>query len=208
MKRINAFTLAEAIAVLVLLGVVFAITVPSAISNAAVKSRRLKVKRAMTIYQQLVENMVVENDLPRNTYSFESFAKDSGGNSNCLQIRQYMKTAATIGSNGCKFLSVNDIYWDFTYGATKPIIAFNQEYLTKDLAEADDNNTTFMMSTKFSSDGGIRVNDLGYEQGLGKSDDYWHVAKMDCFINNKTCEKKNFIHNNDLEEEEEVEVEE
>ena len=194
MEMKNAFTLAEAIAVLVLMGVVFAITVPSAISNAAVKSRQLKLKRAMSIYQQAVENMIVENDIPRTKTAFEQFANDD----DCLEIRKYFRNVSTIDDNGCKFLSVNEIYWDFTNGATKPIVAFNKDYFNKDTAESDA-NTAFIMSTKFSNDGGIRVNDLGYEKENNDNDAYMNIAKMDCFINNRSCRRSDFKENEDKE---------
>ena len=187
MIRNSAFTLAEAISVLVLLGVVFAITVPSAINNANIKSRQLKLKKAVADYQKLVENLVVTNDIPRTTASFNAeLLKD-----NCTLIRQNYKVASTIGDSGCKFLSVNEIYWDFT-NPSEPIVAFNPDYFNESNAKSE-NNTAFIMSTKFTSDGSIRVNDLGYEKGLGKSDSYWNIAKIDCFTNNKTCKKVYYI---------------
>ena len=184
MKKINAFTLAEAVAVLVLLGVVFAITIPSAINNANIKSRQLKLKKAVADYQKIVENIVVENDIPRDELSFKNQVS-------CLLIRQYYKSVQTLDAEdkGCKFLSVNEIYWDFT-DVTAPIVAFNPDYFTSEKALSDE-NTAFKMHAAFS-DGGIRVNDLGYEKEHGTDADYKNVSKIDCFMNNKTCKRSDF----------------
>ena len=191
MHKFTAFTLAEVTAVLVLLGVVIAITVPGAINNANTKSRQLKVKKAASVYQQAIEYMIIENDIPREKSYFNNWAISD----NCTPIRQYFKVVSTIGDDGCKFLSANDIFWDFkTFGATKPIIAFNKNYFTKDIAESEE-NTAFIMSVNFSNDGGIRINDIGFEKNNGTKDDYWNVSKIDCFINNKTCKKSDFIEN-------------
>lgn len=185
MKNRYAFTLAEIMAVLVLLGVVMVITVPSALSNALTKSRRLKIKRAVSVYQQVVESMVIENDLPRSEAYIDRITKEN----NCKFIREYFKISDTVNT-GCKFKSVNNIWWDFQNGLTHGIVSFDEKDLNESVAESDVYNA-FIFVTNFAPDGGIRVNDIGYEKDSNNGD-YWHVMKQDCFMNSKKCKASDY----------------
>ncbi|MBQ7450680.1 hypothetical protein IJS77_04620 [bacterium] len=189
-KKIKAFTLAEAIATLVLLGVVVALTVPAALNNASVRSNRLKLQKAATVYQQAIESMIVENELPRDEDVIDQFAAEN----DCQAVREYFRVSSTVGDNPCRFLSVNEIYWDFgstdDYSLTSPLVSFNENNFNKNSAESDE-YTAFIMTTSISDDGGIHVNDVGYEENSG-SEKYWHAKKIACFMNKERCKGEDY----------------
>ena len=62
-KKKAAFTLAETLIVLVILGVVAAITIPALVRNQMEAQNRTRIKKAMTVYDMLINKIVVENNL-------------------------------------------------------------------------------------------------------------------------------------------------
>ena len=190
MQKIKtAFSLAEITAVLVFLGIVIALVLPGAYNNAVIKSNRLKLRKASSVYQQLVERIIVENDLPRSAQYLDSFATAD----NCRIIRVYFRVESKV-SKTCRFKTKSGLNWDFNpdsgYGLTKALISFDDKYLNGNEAESDNYNAFFMTSS-FSNDGALHINDTGYEEKL-KSDNFWYTKKIDCFINGKVCKAEDY----------------
>jgi len=63
MKKYLAFTLAEIIVVLTLLGTVAAITIPSALNNVSKKSNVTKIKKAYAMYDKFIQSFIVINNI-------------------------------------------------------------------------------------------------------------------------------------------------
>ena len=62
-RKKNAFTLAETLIVLAILGVVAAITVPTLVKKQSEAANRTKIKKAMRTYDAAIQQMVRVNDI-------------------------------------------------------------------------------------------------------------------------------------------------
>ena len=172
-----AFTLAETMIVLVVLGVVAAITIPALVRNQMDAQNRTRLRKAMTVYDTAINKMVVENNFKSNTA-----LTDWGNGNNCVNTRTYFKSAQD-GANNCIFRVSDGIWWDIT-DITHPIIGLRESDLT-DL----NSSTRFGLVGHFAQDGSLRVNDVAYENAKGQEVDKNALAKLFAFVNNeKTSE--------------------
>ena len=112
-KNINiknaAFTLAETIAVLVILGLVAALTVPQVVRRQIEAQNRAKIKKAMSVYDFLINKIVIENDLKSNN------AVQDWADENCNNSSSYFKVSKTsenIEENKefCKFKTSDGVW--------------------------------------------------------------------------------------------------
>ncbi len=62
-----AFTLAEIIIEMTILGMVAAIVVPTTIRRVIERENKTILRKGMSTYQQAVEKMIVENNIGRNS---------------------------------------------------------------------------------------------------------------------------------------------
>ena len=170
MKNINkkkAFTLAETLITLTILGVVAAITIPAMIQKYIEATNRTKVKKAMAAYEKAIWQMVVEN----GNSAISSWA--DGIANNCANTTIFFKK---IQGEGCRFKTSDGVWWDIT-DIEHPIIAFNEEDL-------DDENATNRFELFAHNENGIlRVNDKADE--LLSDDDKISLEKLYDFVNNE-----------------------
>ena len=166
----SGFTLAETMIVLVILGIVAAITVPALVRNQIDAQNRTRLRKAMTVYDMALNKMVVENDF-KNTTALT----DWGNGNNCVNTKPYFKVAEE-NANNCIFRSSDGVWWNIE-DITHPIIAFNFD----DLDKADEeNNKAFHFVGYLDDNGSLRVSDLAKATG----DDQKYLTKLYNFINN------------------------
>ena len=89
----KAFTLAETLITLTILGVVAAITVPMLINKQMESANRTKLKKAMAAYEKALNQMIVDNDVKGDIAS----ALNKAG---CTITSPYFKK---INGDGCRF---------------------------------------------------------------------------------------------------------
>ena len=106
MKK-SGFTLAEAISVLVLLGTVAAITIPSVWHNVRVSADRTRLKKAMALYDSVIRTFTTENRIT----TIDKLNRDGSANS-CEGIRRYFKVID--GNGSCQFKTVEGVWWDMS----------------------------------------------------------------------------------------------
>ena len=87
LKSFKAFTLAEAIVVLAILGIVAAITIPATINRHQESANRAKLKKALANYETVMNSIVVENVL-KSDANVTGYANAVA---NCENTRKYFK---------------------------------------------------------------------------------------------------------------------
>ena len=154
----KAFTLAEVIMVLAILGIVAAITVPATIKNTTDRANRVKVRKALTVYEALIEKTRIENNLQ----SLEEINNWTNNDGNCTNGRKYFKIIKEFNDNNtpsCKFMTSEKLWWDIST-ISKPIISFKKEDLTGEKATSN-KDIAFFMATR-QTENAFRIND--YQQ--------------------------------------------
>lgn len=147
-----AFTLAEVLITLTILGVIAAITVPTLISKQNESANRVKLRKAMAVYEKALNDIAVIHNAKTIQAIQDVFGAD------CANVKQFFKTEG----NGCQFKTSDGVWWDIT-DPKKVIVAFKQEDLTDENASDFNNKKAFYLVYSIDDGGIIRINDLGYE---------------------------------------------
>lgn len=164
----NAFTLAETLITVVILGIVAAILVPNLIKNQVENANRTKVKKAMAAYEKAINYMVIENDL-KSTENLRDFGEEEA----CKYTSEYFKKVQK-GDTDCVFKTPDKVWWDIS-DITNPIIILKEDQrnnsapelmaLARDLSD----KTVYALLGRYDDIGSLRVNDNGYEQSLSNN---------------------------------------
>ena len=190
----KAFTLAETLIVLVILGVVAAITIPALIRRQVESSNRTRIRKAITVYDTAINKMVVENGIKSNDALINEFNADRN-NGSCEKSRVYFKVSQ-VGANDCTFRASDGVWWNIS-DINHPIIAFNEDDLTDEIASGD-TNRAFHLVGYLDDNGSLRVGDLAIAEG----DNEEYLKKLYNFANkekvkldpfNTECENSNQI---------------
>ena len=106
----KAFTLAEVLITLSILGVVAALTIPSLVNRQSEMAAQVKLKKAIANYENVAAVYMVENestDLGDGTKTTD-MAKD------CTTLGNYFKIVkSNAGTNGCNFTTSDGVLWNF-----------------------------------------------------------------------------------------------
>ncbi len=94
----TAFTLAEVLITLSILGVVAAMTIPSLVNRHADMAALTKVKKAVSVYENLASAYMAQNQVSDLKLLAE----------NCDNIRSYFKVTK---NSGCLFTTPDGVYW-------------------------------------------------------------------------------------------------
>lgn len=159
--RKAAFTLAETLIVLVILGIIASITIPAVVRNQMEAQNRTRIRKSMTVYDMSLSKMVVENNLKSN----EALTQWGNGN-NCVNTRAYFKSAED-GNNNCIFKSSDNVWWDIT-DITRPIIGLDRNM-----------NNHFQMFGHFDNNGSLRVDDIQYDMANLNNENYIQQSDID-----------------------------
>ena len=166
-----AFTLVETLIVIVVLGIIATLTIPALVNKNKESVAKTKVRKAMAAYESALNKMIIENDLKDN-----GPLKDWAGNldNGCANSTNYFKKVQDV--NGCTFRTSDGIWWNIS-DIERPLIAFNQDNLTIDKANAANDYSAFVLVGRFGTDGSLRVDDLAYETANSIDDAYGNASK-------------------------------
>ena len=152
-----AFTLAETLTVLSIMGIVAALTIPALYSRHTQTVNITKVKKSMTTYDAVIKRIKAENNLSTE----EKFDNYVNKLENCGNTTKYfIKTEG----NGCRFKTSDGVWWDLT-NIKRPVIAFSQKAINDATASEADYKNSFYFVSSFDDENILRVNDFSYENG-------------------------------------------
>ena len=185
-KKKAAFTLAETLITLTILGVIAAITVPMLINKQMEAANRTKLKKAMAAYEKALNQMIIDNDIKSGPISaIEGFRAAD----NCSTSTTYFKK---INGDGCRFQTADKVWWDIT-DIEHPLISLKDEITDENIAtlkgnadSLDDDKTSFIMVGEIK-DGIVRINDKG---ATTETPDKNYLYKVYSFINNDQREEQ------------------
>ena len=184
--RRAAFTLAETLIVLVILGIVAAITVPALVRNQMDAQNRTRLRKAMTVYDMAINKIVVENQLKSDEAVYQLAPKGD-----CHFTAQYFKVAENVVENGnqnlCKFRTNDGVWWDIS-DILRPVVGLRADDLNN-----QNSDTRFQLLSHFDKNGALRVDDLAYEQAQNNINNINALGKLFAFINGEEPPEKLFI---------------
>ena len=190
MKNYNfkkAFTLAEVLATVIILGIIASITIPSTLHRVTERQNKTRVRKALTTYQTAIEKMIIENSLPRTNEALNQWANNDG---NCTNARRYLK-GTRDGATACIFRSADGLWYNIT-DISNTLIGFDDHGRPTNVTDGGnlalgDENKAFAFVTSFDSNASIRVQDNTYEENNGDSDTAWATEKVQCYLDNGQC---------------------
>ena len=113
----RAFTLAEVLITLSILGIVAALTIPSLVNRQSDLAAQVKLKKAIATYENVVGVYMVEKEA---TNAAGLILNDAGAAVSCAQLSNYFKIVEgpTPANNGCDFVTADGAAWHIsTQGA-------------------------------------------------------------------------------------------
>ena len=212
MKNFKAFTLAETLTVLIVIGIIISISMPMIIQKHTESVKRVKIKKAMAMYDSAIHAMYDGQGF-LTKQAFLNWAKSEP---DCANTKVYFKRAEAMqfhGSeekSGCVFKTVDGVWWDIT-NIDNPIIMLNEGLLSclngtyqacqdedksccsrNTLLEVsknpiDTDTNVFTMSFQVDEETGmLHVNDKNYEEGfLDNYNNRAYMTKLFSFIYDK-----------------------
>ena len=183
----KGFTLAEILSVVIILGIIASITIPTTVKRGSERANKTKIRKALSVYNTAVEKMLIENNLPRSTEGLNNFI-----GANCQNATRYfrMNSLETPGNN-CRFRAADGLWWDIT-DITNTIVAFRNDAQHPDLnwvTAGNGENKAFKFVTRFDNNGSARINDNGISYTSGNFDIgiVYREAnkKIDAYLNNE-----------------------
>ena len=179
--KIKGFTLAEVLITLTILGIVAMLVVPGLTKNGQTKAKRVKIKKAISVYESVINSIIIENNLPRNTSSLDSFIKNDD---ECSNAYKYFKT---VKKNGCQFQTPDGLWWDVGTNATisAPIVTFKEKNLTASDSFSHKDYKAFFFITKFDNNAAARILDLNYAYEIGDIIYVLYTTKVRAFLEDK-----------------------
>lgn len=109
----KAFTLAEVLITLSIIGVVAAIAIPSLINFQSDRAARDKIKKAISAYEEMMGIYITENNLSGTPVNF-----------NCADLDTYFKIVEhNVNGDECSFTTSDGTLWQFTDGTGQVTVA-------------------------------------------------------------------------------------
>lgn len=160
--KTSAFTLAEVMIVLVVLGVIASLTIPSLINKQQESANRTKLKKALSSYEAVINKIVIGNNL-KSDGDVDDFAA-----ADCKNTSTYFKISKKIDDN-CVFRTPDGLYWNIS-NIRKPVVSFNKDNVQNtSLALDDSEKTTFGFVAYFDEKGSLRLDDYPMSTGDDKT---------------------------------------
>ena len=95
-----AFTLAETLIALTVLGIIAAITIPPLVKRNQQAQDRLRIKKGMTIYDMLMSKMLIENNI-KSLNELKTWANKE----NCPDSSKYFKIVEVLNNSTPKIIT-------------------------------------------------------------------------------------------------------
>ena len=184
MKKIKAFTLAELLSVLIILGVVAMITIPSTVNRVNKRANRTKLQKAMAAYDSVINKIVVEH----NIRSLALLNQFDNAETRCSNIKNYFKVVEErSGNHPCEFKTADGVWWNVGEGVnlSKIIVAFKDTDLTVSNAVDETNEKAFYLQADFDRNGSPRVLDHAYGWNSGLNSMIFNTAKINSYLGKK-----------------------
>ena len=174
----KAFTMAEALSVLILLGVVAAVTIPATVNRVTANQNRARIKKAIATYDSAVRLMISENRITSTARLNNLMSAND-----CSRVYSYFKA---VESHGCIFKTTDGVWWNMAV-VSEPIVAFNRANVTEDAGRDLATNNAFCFNAEIDSNDrqALRVNDLTYLENNGDYLKYAYLQKTYNFLENK-----------------------
>ena len=162
-----AFTLAETMIVLIILGTIAITVIPSVINHHRESINRVKIKKAMAFYESAFKKIVVDNAIMTDS-GFDKRIQPASNK--CGKIKSLFKIVET--KSECVFRSSEDVWWDVS-DFKAPIVGLTEEDLS--------NASKKLYFSGHINNGVLRINDIGYLSGDEKA----NVQKTYNYINRR-----------------------
>ena len=195
--KLQAFTIAEVLITLIILGIVAAISIPNLINKQIENQNRTKVKKAMAMYEKVVNEILLENNL-KSQEMFKSWAKKDAIDNNYSKQRAYFKIIDESSSNpNCIFKTTDNVWWNICgtneSNIGNPIIILDESYKDYDRAELEKMAVNENINGKKLyiyaligrldiSNGAVRINDKSYENSKNMGNYPKYMDKLYNFI--------------------------
>ncbi|MBQ7450240.1 prepilin-type N-terminal cleavage/methylation domain-containing protein [bacterium] len=167
--RKKAFTLAETMLTVVILGIIAAIILPNAIMNATQKSYKTKLKKALYVYDTAVQKIIIENDV-NSLNSLMSLNDDD-----CSETSRFFKKKQ---GTGCVFETFDGLWWNIS-NIEKAYVAFERKNLTEEAAASTDNSAFYFLTIYNNEGNSFSTNNLELEEDEDNRD---YMRKLYTFV--------------------------
>lgn len=138
MKKQNAFTLAEVLVTLGIIGVISALTVPTLVKNYQQKAQAVQLRKVITEIESAIDMFITEEGKTRLANT--SITSSNGVNTFITSHFKTVKTCSSSKTNECfaneKYLSISGTEKTFTCSGTSYVLANSAAICAK----ADDGN--------------------------------------------------------------------
>ena len=192
-KNKNAFTLAETLIVISVMGVIAIITLPQVIKSHIEAKNRVKIKKAMTVYDLAIQKMALDNDI-KSEQELRTWA-DTEERNQCANTSVYFKI--TKGS-GCIFQTGDGISW-YINDIMKPVVSVKKINDAEDAinrANTKNDKSAFYFYTLYDRFSGVfRTDDLVYTKNNADSETAENLQDLFDWLANK---KDNEINDNTI----------
>ena len=192
-----AFTLAETLIVLAILGVVATLTIPSVYRKYTNHVNKTKIKKAMEVYTAVLSTIVYENNIISES-GLKAWSEKNAEN-NCSYSSFYFKT---VEGSGCIFKTSDGVWW-YLADIENPLISLtkietggaNNLENAINRAKSESNTTAFYFVGRYDSQTySLRINDMFYEREKdGESDYYKYLSKLYNYLEGKIAENSDVI---------------
>ena len=118
----KAFTLAEVLITLSILGVVAALTIPSLVNRQSQLAAIVKMKKAISQFEQVADVYMAENDATDIKGMIDG---GTSSNTTCAGLSGYFKQVS--GANTCTFTTADGVQWKFDGTNKEVAIAYDSE---------------------------------------------------------------------------------
>ena len=165
LKKKTAFTIAELTTVLVIMGTVLVITIPSFWLNHKKSEAKSKIRKSMAYYEAAFKKLAVDNNCMTDSCMKDTVKKQM----TCDKIkRQFIVIEEEPYDNEekqtpCIFKTVENVWWNMTE-ITNPHVAMKKS----DLDNCEGDNICYMFFGHINK-GIIRINDVG-DRSLSDND--------------------------------------
>ena len=112
----KAFTLAEVLITLSILGVVAALTIPSLVNRQSELAAIVRLKKAISQFEQVTEVYMAENDAS----DMEGMVRSGNNDAACSQLSSYFKVVTQTG--GCTFTTADGVEWNFASDGSSVVV--------------------------------------------------------------------------------------
>ena len=166
--------MAETLITLAILGIVAAISIPALVKSQTEKANRTKIRKAMAVYEKLINQVVIENDIHTTSELGNFMCEDIEPRTEFLNYVKYTSSQETK-FHGKAYKTADGVWWNFCqpvyYNARSyhvTVVALNEHDIAAAYGDDDlyfkiayanlSNEPIFVFEEKFINNG-LHIND-------------------------------------------------